>query len=74
MIFKNLKNDQRIYQLIEDQKEKDKIFGELNTYIKFLLHYLWDKPNVVANLLSLSNSEDIKKYLAHFFIVFFLLS
>ena len=67
MIFKNLKNDQRIYQLIEDQKEKDKIFGELNTYIKFLLHYLWDKPNVVANLLSLSNSEDIKKYLAHFF-------
>ena len=67
MIFQNLKNDQRIYQLIDDQKEKDKIFGELNTYIKYLLHYLWDQPNVVAKILSLSNIDDIKKYLAHFF-------
>ena len=67
MIFQNLKNDQRIYQLIDEQKEKDKIFGELNTYIKYLLHYLWDQPNVVAKILSLSKIEDIKKYLAHFF-------
>ena len=59
MIFQNLKNDQRIYQLIDDQKEKDKIFGELNTYIKFLFQYLWDQPNIVAKILSLSNVEDI---------------
>lgn len=67
MIFQNLNNDQRIYQLICEQKEKDKIFGELNTYLKFLLHYLWDQPNVIANILSLSNKDHVKKYLAHFF-------
>jgi len=67
MIFQNLKNDQRIYQLIDERKEKDKIFGELNTYLKYLLHYLWDQPNVVANILSLSNKDDVKNYLAHFF-------
>ena len=67
MVLQRLKNDQRKYELIENQKDKDEIFGELNAYIKCILQFLWDRPNIVADILSVSNIKDVKNYLAHFF-------
>ena len=66
MISKRLKNEERNFELIKT-KERDKIFGELNNYIKYILEFLWKNPYLISEILSNSDIKDIKKYLAHFF-------
>ena len=67
MSLQRLKSDQRQFELIDDHKDKDEIFSELNTYIKYLFEFLWNQPKIVSNILSLSNIKDVKEHLAHFF-------
>ena len=67
MSLQRLKSDQRQFELIDDHKDKDEIFSELNTYIKYLFEFLWNQPKIVSNILSLSNIKDVKDHLAHFF-------
>ena len=66
MVLQRLKNDERKFELVEE-KDKDDILGELNTYIKCLFQFFWSHPQVVSNILSNSNIKDVKDYLAHFF-------
>ena len=70
MISKRLKNEERNFELIKT-KERDKIFGELNNYIKYILEFLWKNPYLISEILSNSDIKDIKKYLAHFFTINF---
>ena len=62
-----VKNDNRKFELVEDQKDKDEILGELNTYIKCLFQNFWNHPKIVSDILSNSNIKDVKDYLAYFF-------
>ena len=66
MVLQRLKNDERKFELVEE-KDKDDILGELNTYIKCLFQFFWSHSQIVSNILSNSNIKDAKDYLAHFF-------
>ena len=46
MISKRLKSEERNFELIKT-KERDKIFGELNNYIKYILEFLWKNPYLI---------------------------
>ena len=61
------RSEKRKYKLIGSKKEKEEIFGELNTYMKCIFDFLWVHPKCVTNILSNANKKDIKENLAHFF-------
>ena len=61
MISKRLKNEERNFELIKT-KERDKIFGELNNYIKYILEFLWKNPYLISEILSIL----IIAYIQHF--------
>ena len=71
MILQRLNNDERNFEFIDPNDKRDKIFGELNNYIKYIFEFLWKHPYYVAEILSLSDINDVKNYLAHFFTVNF---
>ena len=68
MVMERQKNDIRKYELIDDIKEKEEIFEELYTYVRYIFQFLWSQPKVVTNILSKSNNKDVKDYLAPFFV------
>ena len=67
MFLQRQKNEERKFELVHDKKEKDEIFGEINTYIKSIFETLWVQPKMVGNILLNANNKDIKDHLAHFF-------
>ena len=67
MSLQRIRNEQRKFELIEKQNDVDDLLGELYTYIKCLLEFLWKQPKLVSNILSNSNIKDVKRYLAHLF-------
>ena len=71
MILQRLNNDERNFEFIDPNDKRDKIFGELNNYIKYIFEFLWKHPYYVAEILSLADINDVKNYLAHFFTVNF---
>ena len=71
MMMQRLKNEERKYELIQSQSNRDKTFGELINYIKYIFNYLWNNPYIVSEILSYANISDIRNYLAHFFTVNF---
>ena len=62
-ITKSGENPNIIYshELIENNKEYMK---DLYLYVPKLLNYLWDNPTLMAKLLLITNTTDIKQYLA----------
>ena len=71
MMMQRLKNEERKYELIQPEINRDKTFGELINYIKYIFDYLWKNPSTVSEILSYSKISDIKNYLAHFFTINF---
>ena len=58
----------KLFLLIDSEVEIQNIFPSLWTYIKFLFEYSYISPEFISKLLSLSRLDDIKNYLAPFFI------
>ena len=71
MILQRLKNEERKFELIQPKLERDKIFGDLINYVKYIFEYLWKNPYIVAEILLNSDIEDVKHCLAHFFTINF---
>ena len=71
MMMQRLKNEERKYELVQPQLNRDKTFGELINYLKYMFEYLWKNPYIVSEILSYSNISDIRNYLAHFFTINF---
>ena len=71
MIVQRLKNEERKFELIQPKLERDKIFGDLINYVKYIFEYLWKNPYIVAEILLNSDIEDVKHCLAHFFTINF---
>ena len=69
MRMQRLKNEERKYEFIKTKIQRDKIFGDLINYIKYIYEYLWKNPYLVSEILSNADINDIKKCLAHFFTV-----
>ena len=69
--MQRLKNEERKYELVQPQLNRDKTFGELINYLKYMFEYLWKNPYIVSEILSYSNISDIRNYLAHFFTINF---
>ena len=67
--MQRLKNEERKYEFIKTKIQRDKIFGDLINYIKYIYEYLWKNPYLVSEILSNADINDIKKCLAHFFTV-----
>ena len=70
-MMQRLKNEERKYELVQPQLNRDKTFGELINYIKYMFEYLWKNPFIVSEILSHSNISDIRNNLAHFFTINF---
>jgi hypothetical protein len=62
---KNLEINNQQFELEENSNE---ILKKLTNYIPNLLNHLWEKPELVAFLLSNSNIKDIKEHLASFIV------
>ena len=71
MMMQRLKNEERKYELIQSDINRDKTFGELINYIKYIFEYLWKNPYTVSEILTYSKISDIRNYLAHFFTINF---
>ena len=71
MMMQRLKNEERKYELIQSEINRDKTFGELINYIKYIFEYLWKNPYTVSEILTYSKISDIRNYLAHFFTINF---
>ena len=56
------------FLLIDNMEEIPKIFKSTWTYIKSFLEHLYKLPKFIANLISLSNKEDVKNNIAPFFV------
>ena len=56
------------FLLIDNMEEIPKIFKSTWTYIKSFLEHLYKLPKFIANLISLSNKEDVKSNIAPFFV------
>ena len=55
------------YLLIDDKNEFPIIFEPIWTFLKIFFDELYNSPDFISKLISLSNKEDIKKHLAPFF-------
>ena len=51
---------------MEDQENQAKFFGPLYLYITPFLKQLWNKPKLIAKILSLAEYKDLENNLAHF--------
>ena len=71
MILQRLKNEERKFEFIQPKSQRDKIFGDLINYIKYIFEFLWKNPYVVSDILSCADIQDIKNCLAHFFTINF---
>ena len=71
MIIQRIKNEDRKYELIQPKVKRDKTFGELINYIKYIYEFLWKNPYYVSEILSYADICDVKNCLAHFFTVNF---
>ena len=67
MIIQRLKKEERKFELVQPKIQRDKIFGDLINYIKYIFEYLWKNPFSVSEILSNSDIFDVKNCLAHFF-------
>ena len=54
MMMQRLKNEERKYELIQSEINRDKTFGELINYIKYIFEYLWKNPYTVSEILTYS--------------------
>ena len=66
-ILKKIELTDKIFLLIDDQEEIPKIFKSSWTYLKSFLEHLYTSPKMVSKIISISNIEDIKEYIAPFF-------
>ena len=71
MILQRLKHEERKYELIQPKFQRDKTFGDLINYIKYIFEFLWKNPFTVSDILSKADIFDVKKCLAHFFTINF---
>jgi hypothetical protein len=71
MILQRLRNEERKFELIQPKLQRDKTFGDLINYIKYIFEFLWKNPYVVSEILSKADIYDVKKCLAHFFTINF---
>ena len=62
---KDKKKDNKIYELVEDQ---NKVLRDLNTYLPKLMNYLWEQPQIVAFIIKKTEINDLKDYLAPFWV------
>ena len=49
------------YELISNRDEQNKIFGELNIYIRAFIDNLWNDPKSLALILSKAEKKDVKE-------------
>ena len=56
-ISERIKKDSRTYELIEH----DESLGFLNTYLRNLMSYLWEKPEIVYVIIKNANHNDLKE-------------
>ena len=64
MINERMNLDNKKYVLIDKHELQCKYFKELNTYIPKLLHFLWEKPTVISEILNNADPKDVKNNLA----------
>ena len=64
MINERLKIDNKKYQLVDKNEDQCRFFKELNTYIPRLLFFLWNKPQVVSEILHNSDITPVREHLA----------
>ena len=63
MIAERVKNDKRIFELVEEHSE---FLRDLNTYIPKLINYLWEQPKIVAAVIKNAEINILKEHLAPF--------
>ena len=76
MLFSRTNNEKRKYELILEYKKDGQIkelknidiFGNIYNYIKPIFEILWNQPYLTAIVLSKSKSQNVKDYLANFFV------
>ena len=66
-ILKRRELTDKLFVLIDNMEEIPKTFKSSWTYIKTFLDNLYKLPNIISKIISKSNIEDVKKYLAPFF-------
>ena len=71
MIKQRIKKEERKYELIKSKLQRDRTFGDLISYVKYIFEYLWKNPYYVSKILLIADNNDIKNCLAHFFTVNF---
>ena len=64
MINERMNLDNKKYVLIDKYEKQCQYFKELNTYIPKFLHFLWDKPSVISEILYNADPKDVKNNLA----------
>ena len=67
IIAERLNLDNKKYVLIDKHEMQCKYFKELNTYIPKLLHFLWEKPRVIAEIIHNADPNLVKTNLAPLF-------
>ena len=67
-VFRKTQLTEKKFLLINNQKEVSKEFKSLWTYVRNLLEYLWDEPYIISQIITNAKIEDIKNYLAPFFV------
>ena len=63
MISKRKDNEGQIIELIENP---DELLEDLKYYFPNFLFFLWDKPNLMAQILQKAELDDVQNYLAPF--------
>ena len=66
-ILKRRELTDKLFELNDKMEEIPKTFKSAWTYIKTFLDNLYNSPNIISKIISKSNIEDVKKYLAPFF-------
>ena len=61
MIAERMGKDDRQFVLVEEQGE---VLRDLNTYLPKLMNYLWEQPQIVADVIKNCDFNDLKEYLA----------
>jgi len=62
-----LKQKISTYEVIDINKEEGEILKELNIYVSKFMTYLWEQPQLIANIISSADKNDIKENLAPLF-------
>ena len=64
ILARRMKNDDRIFELVEKQRE---LLGYTEVYLHILMKALWEQPEVVAIIIKNAEINDVKKHLAPLF-------